>query len=168
MCGTQAQGTLSPDPEKAGAMQRMPSAALFAVVPLVILVSVLVIVPSTEGGQRHKWWQSGDIKTELQITDEQSESIEQIYQDAQPTLRSLMRGLNSEEKVLSGLIDAADGKESDVAQQIDKVETARGALGKERLLMIYRMHRELSAEQRSALRDWMRESRRSRTPAREH
>ena len=164
MWGTQAQETLSPDPEKARVMQGMPSAALFAVVPLVILV----IVPSTEGRQRHKWWQSGDIKTELQITDEQSESIEQIYQEAQPTLRSLMRGLNSEEKVLSELIDAADGKESDVAQQIDKVETARGALGKERLLMIYRMHRELSAEQRSALRDWMRESRRSRTPAREH
>lgn len=141
-------------------MKRIPSTALLAVV-------LLVMVPPSEGGQRHKWWESGDIKTELEITDEQSESIEQIYQVAQPTLRSLMRELNSEEEVLSGLIAAADGKESDVAQQIDKIETARGALGKERLLMIYRMHRELSAEQRAALRDWMRESRRSRTSRRE-
>jgi Spy/CpxP family protein refolding chaperone len=138
----------------------MRSAALLAVV-------LLVIVPSSEAGQRHKWWQSGDIKSELRISDEQSESIEQIYQKAQPTLRSLMRGLNSEEKVLSVMIDAADGTESDVAQQIDKVETARGALGKERLLMIYRMHRELSADQRAGLREWMRESRRSRSSTRE-
>ncbi len=144
-------------------MQRILSAALFAVV----LLGMLSMAPLSEGGQRHKWWQSGDIKTELRITDEQSESIEHIYQEAQPTLRSLMRGLNSEEKVLSGLIDAEDGTESDVARQIDKVETARGALGKERLLMIYRMHRELSAEQRAGLRDWMRESRQSRTSTRE-
>ena len=141
-------------------MQRIPGAALLA-------VALLVMVPPSEGGQRHKWWESGDIKTELRITDEQSESIEQLYQDAQPTLRLLMRGLNSEEKVLSRLIDAADGEESDVARQIDKVETARGALGKEWLLMIYRMHRELSVGQRAGLRDWQRESRRSRTSPRD-
>ena len=163
MWSTQTQGTLSPDAERARAMQRIPSAALFAVV----MLCMLSMAPSSEGGQRHKWWQSGDIKTEFRISDEQSESIEQIYQEAQPILRSLMKGLNSEEKVLSGLFDAAEGKESDVAQQIDEVETARGALGKERLLMIYRMHRELSAEQRTGLRDWMRESRRSRTSTRE-
>ena len=109
--------------------------------------------------QRHKWWESGDIKAEIGITDDQSEAIEEVYQSAQPTLRMLMETLNAEEKSLSALI-VADTREADVATRIDSVEAARGALSKERLLMVYRMHRELSIEQRFGLREWMDENRR--------
>lgn len=113
-----------------------------------------------DAGQRHKWWESGDIQAELGITDDQSEAIEEVYQSARPTLRALMETLNAEEESLSVLIDATDTREADVAAQIDSVEAARGALSKERLLMVYRMHRELSIEQRFGLREWMDENRR--------
>ena len=133
-----------------------------------LAVALLVFATPSEGHQRHKWWESGDIKSELRITDEQSESIEQIYQDAQPMLRSLMQALDTEEETLSALIAAAEAEEWAVAKQIVRVEAARGALSKERLLMIYRMHRELSVDQRAGLRDWMRANRRSRPSPRDH
>ena len=128
---------------------------------IIITVSVLVVAVSpADARQRHKWWESGDIKAQLDITDEQSEAIEEVYQTARPNLRALMDTLDTEEGALSLLIDADDSRETDVTAQIDKVEAARGALSKERLLMVYRMHRELSVEQRSGLREWMDQNRR--------
>ena len=126
---------------------------------LLLMGALVVAVIPADARQRHKWWESGDIKAELGIADEQSEAIEVVYQTARPKLRTLMESLNSEEEALSELIDADDARETDVTAQIDKVEAARGALSKERLLMVYRMHRELSVEQRAGLREWMDENR---------
>lgn len=140
---------------------------MFVPVALLLVSALAVAVIPADARQRHKWWEPGDIKTELAITDDQSDAIEVVYQKARPKLRALMETLNSEEEALSGLIDAEDAREPDVTAQIDKVEAARGALSKERLLMVYRMHRELSVEQRTGLREWMDENRRRsrRTPS---
>ena len=85
-----------------------------------LATAFLVLAAPSEGGQRHKWWESGDVKSELRITDAQSESIDQIYEEAQPTLRSLMRRLNGQEEGLSSLIDAPNTTEADVSLQIDR------------------------------------------------
>ena len=122
---------------------------------VVVCALVALAVNTAEAGQRHKWWKTGDIKIELQISDEQSMTIEEIYQAAQPKLLLLMQELNDVGQVLSELIDTDNTEESNVVRQIDRVETARAALGKERLLMIYRMSRELSIAQRAGLKEWM-------------
>ena len=114
----------------------------------------LVIANSAEARQRHRWWQSTEMKAELGLTDEQSESLEDIYQSSLPDLRSLMQELNQEEAELSELIDAMEADEWEITLQIDKVESARSALSKTRILMLYRMHRELSLDQRDAMREW--------------
>ena len=130
---------------------------------LLVLLSVLSItVLQPEAAQRHKWWSAGDLKTELEITDEQSTTLETIYQTAQRQLQPLMQALNREEKALSILIDEASAQESDVVKQIDEVEVARGALSKERLLMLYRMRQELSIDQRDQLKNWLASNRPSR------
>ena len=134
-----------------------PTALLLVIVSMVS--ALIVTVSPADARQRHKWWQSGDIKAELNITDDQSDAIEEVYQTARPQLRALMNALNTEEEALSLLIDADHTQETEVTEQIDKVEAARGALGKERLLMVYRMHRELSTEQRAGLREWMDQNR---------
>ena len=55
---------------------------------LFVLLSVLSItVLQPEAAQRHKWWSAGDLKTELEITDEQSTTLETIYQTAQRQLQ---------------------------------------------------------------------------------
>ena len=131
--------------------------------PLFVLLTILSITAlQAEAAQRHKWWSAGDIKTELEITDEHSETLENIYQTARRKLQTLMQTLNREETALSLLIDEVSAQESDVAKQIDEVEVARGALSKERLLMIYRMRQELSIDQRDLLKTWLGTSRQER------
>ena len=94
------------------------------------------------------------MKAELGLTGEQSERLEEIYQSTLPNLRSLMQSLNEEEAELSDLIDAMDADEWEITLHIDRVESARSALSKTRIVMLYRMHRELSQDQRDALRKW--------------
>ena len=59
---------------------------------------------------------------------------------------------------------AMQAEEWEVTLQIDKVESARGALSKTRILMLYRMHKELSATQLDGLHD-LRDRRRSKADA---
>ena len=127
-----------------------PTVSLFV---LLSILSVAVLV--TEAAQRHRWWSDGNLKTLLQLTNDQAKTLETIYQTSRQKLHPLMQALNREEKALSLLIKEATTQEPDVVKQIDKVEIARGALSKERLLMIYRMRQELSVDQRDQLNTWL-------------
>ena len=92
------------------------------------------------------------------------EELEEIFQAMRPRQRELVERLRGEEKALATIMHAPDAAEWEVTLQIDKVETTRSALGKARTLMLYRMHRVLTAEQRDALHDLWERRRRSRTP----
>ena len=122
-----------------------------AIVVLVILG--LVLASFAEATQRHMWWKSDKVGTELGLTEDQTMALQDIFQMAQPDLQRLMQDLRQKGEALSGLITAAEADEWEVMLQIDQVEAARSALGKARTLMLYRMHRELSATQRDALRE---------------
>ena len=126
----------------------------FAAVGVATLLVVALGAPRVDAAQRHKWWESEEVKAELGLSDEQSEAIETIFQAALPKQRKLKLRLDEEEALLSTMVDALEVTESEIVLQIDKVESARGALSKSRILMLYRMHRELSAEQRDALHEW--------------
>ena len=119
-----------------------------------LAILMLAIAIPAAARQRHRWWQSTEMKADLGLTDEQSERLEDIYQSTLPDLRNLMQSLNEEEAGLSELIDAMEADEWEITLQIDKVESARSALSKTRILMLYRMHRELSQDQRGTLRRW--------------
>lgn len=109
-----------------------------------------------------KWWVDEKPRAELGISDQQSAAIEQVWQKSIPRLRELRQKLNDTESVLSDMIrDAVD--EPSVIAEIDKVEAVRAELNKARTLMLYRMNRVLSPEQRDklkAMRDRMEAARR--------
>ena len=129
------------------------------------LVSLLLVLVATDAAavqRRHKWWQSDEVQAELEPTDETSAALEAIFQAARPRQRELMRELGREEEALSRVIRAPEAGEAAVIRQIDRVEKVRSALSRARILMLYRMRRELSAEQRDALREWLRRNRRHR------
>ncbi len=115
-------------------------------------------------GQSHKWWLSDKYKSELGLTAQQSGQIEDIFQATLPKLRSGWRELDRLEGELSKLIAESRVDESQVAQMVDRVEAARAELGKTRTLMLYRMNRVLSPEQRVKLKalheQWERDRRR--------
>jgi Spy/CpxP family protein refolding chaperone len=114
------------------------------------------------GDDRHKdgrsddprpkpWWLNESDRSELGLSDQQSASIDQIWQKSLPKLREAREQLDKLEDVLSKMIlDAAD--EAAVAAQIERVENTRAEANKARTLMLYRMNRLLSPEQRIKLK----------------
>lgn len=115
--------------------------------------------------ERHRWWHSDEVRAELGLTDEQSASLDDIYQKTLPKQRESMRRLNDEEKTLSALIADMDVQEIDVTRQIDRVEAARSELSKSRILMVFRMYRVLSAAQRETLDAWREQEANDRRPS---
>jgi Spy/CpxP family protein refolding chaperone len=107
--------------------------------------------PERPSSQSRKWWQSETVKAELGLTAQQSEEVEAVFQASLPRLRELKRDLDRQEGVLSRLVEENVG-EAQVAQQVDRVEAIRGEMSKVRTLMLFRMHKALSAEQRAKLK----------------
>lgn len=118
---------------------------------VVLLAAVLSFAVAAEATQRFKWWQSDEVVSEIGLTAEQGADIEAIFQSLRPKLRELAHRLHREEDELTAIMHAMQAEEWEVALQIDKVEAARSALSKTRTLMLYRMHKTLTAEQSEAL-----------------
>ncbi len=98
-----------------------------------------------------KWWVDEQSRAELGITDQQSAEIEQIFSSSLPRLRAERQQLDQLETTLAQTIKDSVADPSVVKRQVDKVEDLRADLNKGRTLMLYRMHRVLSAEQRQKL-----------------
>jgi Spy/CpxP family protein refolding chaperone len=126
--------------------------------------------PGAPGAVRFKWWQDPKVIAELHLAPDQSARIEEIWQTAATRMTSVVDDLRKREEQLSNLISGNDVTEAEVLKQADEVEKLRGVLGKSRTLMLYRMRRVLSAEQRGKLTDMMmaqdRDRRQGRPPDR--
>ena len=118
---------------------------------VVLVAAVLSLAPASEAGQRFKWWQSDEVASEIGLTVGQGVEIEAIFQSLRPKLREFAHRLHREEDELTAIMQAMQAEEWEVALQIDRVEAARSALSKTRTLMLYRMHKTLTAEQLEAL-----------------
>jgi Spy/CpxP family protein refolding chaperone len=98
-----------------------------------------------------KWWQDEKMKAELRLAPEQSARIEEIFTASYAKMKDVVDELNRREEQLSNLISGNDVTEAQLLRQADQVETLRSSLSKDRTLMLFRMRRVLSAEQRSKL-----------------
>jgi Spy/CpxP family protein refolding chaperone len=98
-----------------------------------------------------KWWIDPQLRQQLTITDSQSKAIDEIWQKSAPPLFEGWHRLDSLESTLSQMIQ--DGaEEAAVVAQIQKVETTRAELNKGRTLMLYRMNKLLSPDQRAKVK----------------
>jgi Spy/CpxP family protein refolding chaperone len=104
------------------------------------------------GGRRHKWWQDERFRTELALTPQQQHDVEEIFQSSIPRLRQLKDQLDDLEKNLSKTIRERTADDATIAAEVDRVEATRSELNKARTLMLYRMHRVLTADQNDKLR----------------
>lgn len=143
---------------------RSRTARLLGLLGLLVLTAS-ALEANEQGRVRHRWWHSEEVRTELDLTDEQSTSLDRIYQQTLPKQRESMRRLNAEEMTLSQLIGDMNVQEIDVTRQIDRVEAARSELSKTRILMVFRMYRVLSAAQRETLDEWRARANDDRRPS---
>jgi Spy/CpxP family protein refolding chaperone len=103
---------------------------------------------SSQDQRRWKWWMEPQSRQELRITDQQSAEIEQIFETTVPKLRAFWRELEAMEATLSQMIKDNVADVAAVAQQVEKVESLRAEYNKTRTVMLYRINRMLSPEQR--------------------
>ena len=97
-----------------------------------------------------KWWIDAELRAELGITDQQSAAIEKEWQKSLPQRSETRDRLSKLEAALEKMIlEAAD--EATVTAQLDRVEVARSEASKARLLMLYRMNKLLTQDQRAKL-----------------
>lgn len=109
-----------------------------------------------------KWWQDEKFKSELRLTPDQSARIDAIFEATFPKLRASYQELNKREQQLSSMISANDATEAQVLKQADQIEAIRSELSKTRVLMLFRMRRILSPEQRDRLQALQKEQEQER------
>ncbi|WP_396626837.1 Spy/CpxP family protein refolding chaperone [Luteitalea sp.] len=116
---------------------------------------------TSEGQKPSKWWQNPVCKARVGLSDAQTTEIERIFQSVRDELRAEKTELEKQEATLSRLLAESNDDEAVVVRTIDRVEAARSALAKTRTLMLYRMHRLLSPDQRVRLEAFEREQARA-------
>lgn len=120
-----------------------------------------------QAGNRHKWWLSERVQQEVGITPEQAQTLEKIFQAVMPDLRAHKAELDRLEQGVSELLAAGTATEAQVTEAVARTEAARAALYRTRTLMVYRMYRVLSAEQRVKLQGFHRRQDSARTSRRD-
>ena len=118
---------------------------------LVWCVVLAVAAPAAAGAQGFKWWQSDKFKSDLVLLPDQIARLEEVYQGLRPKLTAGKEELDRLESGLSKLIAAGEAPEGDVMKMVDQVEHSRAELAKSRTLMVYRMHRILTVDQRAKM-----------------
>ncbi len=94
-----------------------------------------------------KWWKNSEIVRELQLSEAQSNQIEQTFLEQRLKLIDLHAELEKQEARLQPLIEADQPDEAKVSAQIDQVLAARGRLEKANAMMMLAIRRVLTAEQ---------------------
>lgn len=133
--------------------------------PLLALFLLAVTVTPARAQPSVPWWKSDQFRKEVGITAEQGVRIDSVFQSALPKLRQAKQDLDEQEAELSKLIEA-NADDAAVMRQVDRVESFRGMLNKQRTVMLLRMRQVLSPEQRKRFRaahdQWEKEHRRAR------
>jgi Spy/CpxP family protein refolding chaperone len=95
-----------------------------------------------------KWWRSPELRAEFAITDAQSTELDRIFHSFYASLKSGMADVERYHKDVSKMMAEGSSSEVDVLHAIDKLEAAKASLARTRMLMLYRMYRVLSPDQR--------------------
>jgi Spy/CpxP family protein refolding chaperone len=101
--------------------------------------------------QPTKWWIDPKMRAELGITDSQSAAIEAIWSKAFTQRAETYTRLHKLEDTLDQMMLNASADEAAIVAQLDKVEAARTEASKSRVLMLYRINKVLTPDQRAKI-----------------
>ncbi len=116
------------------------------------LIALLASAPHA-GAQGFKWWQDEKVKAELVLTPDQTAKIEGVFQSSMPPQRRILDDLDKRQKEFSALLLKDDTTETEAMRQAAEIESLRSELSKARTLMLFRMNRILTPEQRVKFND---------------
>jgi Spy/CpxP family protein refolding chaperone len=113
------------------------------------VLAVIAGPTDTQKDRKHKWWSSDEGKAEFGLTEAQSRDLEAVFQQVLPEMRTHKADVDRYQQQLTKLLSEASAKESVVVRAIEQLEAAQSALSRTRTIMLYRMYRLLSPEQRA-------------------
>jgi Spy/CpxP family protein refolding chaperone len=113
---------------------------------IAILIAGVCVSTLPVSAQGFKWWQSETFTRELGLTPDQSTQIEAVFQRTLPKLRTQKDALDKAEADFNQMVEASD--DAQVMAQVGVVEAARSELNKSRTMMLLRMRRVLTPDQR--------------------
>ena len=125
------------------------------VAPVAVLLSLAVApaLASSQQGPPRGWWRTEAIVKDLGLTTDQTARLNAIFESTMPELRQDREELERLEAKLSRMIQDDRLDEATLARQIDRVETARANGNKTRSMMLMRMYRVLTHQQRVRLEE---------------
>ena len=106
---------------------------------------------SDQGHQPLKWWIDPKSRGELGITDQQSATIEALWRKDLKERADGRDRLEKLERQLDQMLLDASLDETAFLAQLDKVESARSEANKARMLVLYRINKVLTPDQRARL-----------------
>jgi Spy/CpxP family protein refolding chaperone len=108
------------------------------------------------------WWLDDKSKKELGLTAAQVKAIDEIYTSSKDELASYRENMDRERTELDQMIFESKVEQWVVLRKIDRMEMHRSSYNKTFWMMLYRMNRALTAEQRVKLQEMERKARDNR------
>lgn len=119
--------------------------------------------PQNQSSSRPKpWWLDENSKKELGLTPTQVKAIDDIYNSSKDELTTYRENMDRERREIDVLIAESKVEQWVVLRHIDRMETQRSSYNKTFWMMLYRMNRALTAEQRVKLQEMERRTREGR------
>ena len=146
----------------------MNVSALFRRIAALVAVAVCasILWAPLASAQAFKWWQSETFSKGLGLTQEQSTKIEGVFQHTLPVLRKQKEALDKAQSEFNQMVEASD--DAQVMTQVGVVEAARSELNKSRTMMLLRMRRVLTPDQRVKFVMLQQQMRDNRRPGDDH
>lgn len=98
-------------------------------------------------GNFGRWWHNPHLSQALNLTDDQKQKMDDIFQQNKPGLHGLFESLRQQEALLGPMIGADQPNEDQVLAQIDKVAQARADLEKANARMLFDLRKTLTPDQ---------------------
>ncbi len=114
--------------------------------------------PSTGGERRpdnrsgrFSWWEDAALRAEVGLSDRQAGKIKNIFEVEMVKLRAMREDLEKQRAALEQTMKDPKATLAAVTEHVDRVGEIHAAMYRTRELMLYRIYRVLSPEQRTRL-----------------
>ena len=99
----------------------------------------------------YKWWKDKQIASELNLTRDQANRIDQIFLSYKQRFVQYRKELNSTEAKLKKELRNPEAKKDDVLQLIDRIENTKAAYTRMKVEMFLKIKDVLTPEQQATL-----------------
>ncbi len=105
----------------------------------------------SRGFERVRWWEDAKWRADLVLTDKQAGKIKEIFEVEMVKLRAMREELEKRQATLTQAMNEERPSWTTVTEQVERVGAMHAEMYRTRTLMLFRMHRVLSTEQRARL-----------------